>query len=233
MKIATDLHIHSCLSPCGDMEMTPNNLVNMAFLKGLDAIALADHNTAKNLPAAKAVADARDLVLVPAIEAESREEVHVLCYFRTVEDALEMGDFLYEHLPPMPNMPSMFGEQIAMNDDDEPIYTEEKLLIQATTLSINEIAEKCRELGGVPVPAHINRTSNSLIASLGFIPPECDFSTVEVYRSIPLENVDVSPYHVIFSSDAHNLEAIFERDNFISVEERSVEGILKYLASKK
>ena len=88
MKIATDLHIHSCLSPCGDMEMTPNNLVNMAFLKGLDAIALADHNTAKNLPAAKAVADARDLVLVPAIEAESREEVHVLCYFRTVEDAL-------------------------------------------------------------------------------------------------------------------------------------------------
>ena len=85
MLLACDLHIHSCLSPCADMTMTPNNLVNMAYLKGLDMIAVADHNSAKNLPACKAAADERNMLLLPAIEAESREEVHVLCYFPTVE----------------------------------------------------------------------------------------------------------------------------------------------------
>ena len=124
MKIAVDLHIHSCVSPCADMDMTPNNLVTMAYLKGLDAIAVSDHNTAKNLPACKAVADARGILLVPAIEVESREEVHVLCYFTSVEAAVAMGDYVYDFLPDIENVPAMFGEQTAMNDDDEPIYTE-------------------------------------------------------------------------------------------------------------
>lgn len=232
MKIAVDLHIHSCVSPCADMDMTPNNLVTMAYLKGLDAIAVSDHNTAKNLPACKAVADARGILLVPAIEVESREEVHVLCYFTSVEAAVAMGGYVYDFLPDIENVPAMFGEQTAMNDDDEPIYTERKLLIQATELTIDEIALKCRALGGVPVPAHINRTSNSLIACLGFIPDEPEFTSVEVYRSLPVKT-NVDAYHVIYSSDAHRLEDIFERDNFIGVEEKSVEGIVRYLAAKK
>lgn len=150
MLLACDLHIHSCLSPCADMTMTPNNLVNMAYLKGLDMIAVADHNSAKNLPACKAAADERNMLLLPAIEAESREEVHVLCYFPTVESALAMGDYLYQHLPDIKNSPELFGEQIAMNSEDVPIYREEKLLIQSTTLSIDSIADRCRAFGGVP-----------------------------------------------------------------------------------
>lgn len=215
------------------MAMTPNNLVNMAYLKGLDMIAVADHNSAKNLNACKEVADERNMLLLPAIEAESREEVHVLCYFQTVDSALVMGDYLYQHLPDIKNRPEMFGEQIAMNAEDVPIYREEKLLIQSTTLSIDRIVDRCRELGGVPVPAHINRASNSLISSLGFVPPQNGFTTLELYRGLPAAGVDVDQYHVLYSSDAHYLENILERENFINVRERSIGSVLNYLSSKK
>ena len=233
MLLACDLHIHSCLSPCADMTMTPNNLVNMAYLKGLDMIAVADHNSAKNLPACKAAADERNMLLLPAIEAESREEGHVLCYFPTVESALAMGGYLYQHLPDIKNSPELFGEQIAMNSEDVPIYREEKLLIQSTTLSIDSIADRCRAFGGVPVPAHINRSSNSLISSLGFVPPQSGFTALEVYRGLPAAGVDVDQYHILYSSDAHYLENILERENFINVRERSIGSVLEYLSSKK
>ena len=234
MKLAADLHMHSCLSPCGDMLMTPNNIVGMAKLKGLDVIAVSDHNTAKNLPAVQAVANAMDMLLLPAIEAETREEVHVLCYMPSVEAALALGEEIYLALPDNPNMPDFFGEQVIMNEDDEPIGTEPKLLIQSTTLSINELCSSCRALGGVPVPAHINRTSNSLLNNLGFIPPDAEFTAVEVYRSLPVpEYAETFRYHVIYSSDAHDLGAIFERDNFISAEARTVEALLNYMRAPK
>ncbi len=216
------------------MLMTPNNIAGMARLKGLDVIAVSDHNSAKNLPAIQKVADECGLLLLPAIEAETREEVHVLCYLPTLEAALSLGDALYARLPDQPNMPSFFGEQAVMDAQDEIIATESKLLIQSTDLSIEELAALCRAHGGVPVPAHINRTSNSLINNLGFIPPEPRFTSVEVYRALPVpERAELWRYHALYSSDAHELGAIFERDNFIDVEERSVEAILSYLRSSK
>ncbi len=234
MKLAADLHIHSCLSPCGDMLMTPNNIVGMAYLKGLDVIAVSDHNTANNLPAIKRVADERGVLLLPAIEAESREEVHVLCYFNEVDAAVEFSKAIYEHLPDMPNNPQFFGEQVIMDEDDEPIGTEPRLLIQSLDLTIDELATLCRAHGGEPVPAHINRTSNSLINNLGFIPGEIDFRTVEIYRSLSMpEYIDTSAYHVLYSSDAHRLEDIFERDNFVSVTEKTVQSLWDYIRSKK
>lgn len=232
MKLAADLHIHSCISPCADMSMTPNNVVNMAYLKGLDVIAVADHNSARNLPACKIVADTRGLLFVPAIEAESCEEVHVLCYFSTVEAALEMGDWLYQYIPDIPNVPEIFGEQVALDEFDEPIYTESKLLIQSTIKSIDDIVAKCRELSGVPVPAHINRTSNSILVSLGFIPPQLRFNTVEVYSRLPVSVEATENRHVIYSSDAHRLEDILECGNYMTAFDRSVQGILSYLASE-
>ncbi len=234
MRLAADLHIHSCLSPCGDMLMTPNNIVNMARIKGLDVVAIADHNTARNLPAAQAVAEECGVLLLPAIEAETREEVHVLCYMPTVNAALALGERLYEALPETPNLPSFFGEQAMMNENDEVIGTEPRLLIQSTALSIEELAALCRSLGGEPVPAHINRTSNSLINNLGFVPPGPAFTSVEVYRSLPVPEIaQTHRYHVLYSSDAHDLGAIFERDNFINVENRSVAALLAYLKSPK
>ncbi|MDR1619756.1 MAG: PHP domain-containing protein [Clostridiales bacterium] len=233
IKLAADLHIHSCLSPCCDDDMTPNNLVNMAYVKRLEAIALTDHNTAKNLPAAKAVADARGLVFLPGIEVETREEVHVLTYFETVEQAMDFGEYIYKHLPDIENMPDFFGAQFALDENDAPIYEEKRMLLQAVTLSIEEVAAACRARGGVPVPAHINRASNSLLYNLGFIPPDLDFASVEVYKHSPIEGVDLSPYHVIYNSDAHRLQSISEAENHVFVREKSAAGILAFLREKK
>lgn len=214
--------------------MTPNNLINMAYLKGLEVVAVCDHNSARNLPACKAVADARGLILLPGMEVETREEVHVLTLFASLDAAMEYGCWIYAHLPEIPNTPALFGEQIAMNEDDEPIYTEPRLLIQSTTLSIDEVTSQCRAAGGVPVPAHINRTSNSLLNNLGFIPPEPRFTALEVYAALPVpEGTDLVSYHILYNSDAHTLNNISEREHFISAYNKSPEGILAYLRTQK
>lgn len=233
IKLAADLHIHSCLSPCAEMDMTPNNIVNMAYIKGLEAIAVCDHNSARNLPAIKAVADACGLLFLPGLEVETREEVHVLTLFADLDNALEFGEWVYAHLPDIDNMPDFFGEQIAMDQCDEPIYTERRMLLQSTLLSINEITLRCREMGGVPVPAHINRTSNSLLYNLGFVPDELTFTSLEVYKHLPVQGVDISRYHCIFDSDAHRLESISEPENYISAYEKSAAGILAWLKEAK
>ncbi len=214
--------------------MTPNNIVNMACLKGLEVIAVCDHNSARNLPAVQAVASACGLLLLPGIEAETREEVHVLCYLPSVEAALAFGEVLYAHLPDQPNLPAFFGEQTVMDEEDRLIAAEPKLLIQSTDLSIEALASVCRSFGGVPVPAHINRTSNAVLHNLGFIPPGIGFTSVEVYNGLPLQKgTDLSRYHVLCSSDAHELSAILERESFLFAQKPSVEAILAYLASPK
>jgi hypothetical protein len=216
------------------MLMTPNNIVGMACLKGLDVIAVTDHNSAKNLPAVQAVADALGVLLLPGIEAESREEVHLLCYMPSVAAALSLGEELYAHLPDHPNMPSFFGEQAMMDENDTVTSIEPRLLVQATDLSIEELAALCRSLGGVPVPAHINRTSNSILNNLGFIPPGIGFTSAEVYRALPVpEYAGAERCHILYSSDAHRLGDILERESFLHISERSVEAILAYLKSPK
>ncbi len=229
MTLKVDLHIHSCLSPCGDSEMTPNNLVNMAWIKGLDAIAVADHNSALNLPACAAVAAERGVLLVPAIEATAHEDVHVLCYLPTVDAALAVGAWLYERLPDVKNKPALFGEQCVMDAKDARIAAEPRLLIQATTATLAEIAAHVAELGGVAVPAHINREASSMLGVLGFFPPDVAFSAVEIAASAPPPRVKLDQYVRLYSSDAHRLEDILEPGHPLDVAEHSVSGILAAL----
>lgn len=234
LKLACDLHIHSCLSPCAQMDMTPNNIVHMAVLKGLDAIAVCDHNSAWNLRAIKAVADACGLLLLPGVEAQSREEVHLLCYFKTVDAAEAFSLSLYETLPDMPNLPDFFGEQAVLDENDELVRHEPRLLIQSSSLSLDELHALCLQHGGVSVPAHINRTANSLLYLLGFMPESPLFSSVELMHAVPPpQALDLSPYHVLYSSDAHCLEDISERQFFLPASEKSAEALLSYLISKK
>ncbi|MBP5734001.1 MAG: PHP domain-containing protein, partial [Lachnospiraceae bacterium] len=160
MKYAVDLHMHSCLSPCGDMDMTPNNIVNMCKLKGLDMIAVTDHNTAKQLPVIQKVADYVGVALLPGMELTTKEEAHMLAYFRTVEEAVDFSDYIYTHLPPIKNKPKLFGVQAYMDEDDEIIAEEERLLITALDLSIDELFGEITNRGGLAIPAHINRGTN-------------------------------------------------------------------------
>ena len=233
MNLFADLHIHSCLSPCGDNDMTPANILGMAVVKGLDAVAISDHNAARNLPAAQAIADAYGLLLVPAIEITTREEVHMLGYFPDVDTAVEFGAMLKEHLPPKKNKPSLFGEQLVMNEDDEVIDHEDALLIGATDLPLEACAEKVRAVGGVPVPAHINRGSNGLLVNLGFMPADPAFTTVEVWRHLPCPLEPLENKHVLHSSDAHYLGDIQEPEFTLHLPEKSVAAVLNWMRSQQ
>ena len=228
-KLFCDLHMHSCLSPCGSDDMTPASLTGMAFIKGLNMLALTDHNTARNLPAAKACADAYGLLLVPGIEITTKEEVHMLGYFPTVERALDFSEFLKAHLPKKKNKPSLFGNQLVMDEDDNALAEEDALLIGATDLSLEKLAQLVREAEGVPVPAHINRGSNGILINMGFIPDEPAFTAVEVWRALPCPHTPQVGRVVLHSSDAHYLGDILEATETIELEERSVEAFLDKL----
>lgn len=211
MAAYCDLHIHSCLSPCADDDMTPWNLVGMARVKGLDVIALTDHNTARNTPEAMAAGEAYGVQVIPGMEISSREEVHILGYFSSVAEALAAGEAVYAHLPQVLNQPALFGNQIIIGADDSPSGTLEKLLINATDLSVEEVCALVRAFGGVPVPAHINRGANGMIGALGLMPFLPDHPVVEVYPGVPCPAYATKGRFVIHSSDAHRLEDIQER----------------------
>lgn len=233
MNFFADLHIHSCLSPCGDNDMTPGNILGMAAVKGLDIVAISDHNAARNLPAAQKIADAYGLLLVPAIEITTKEEVHMLGYFPDVETAVDFGAMLKEHLPPKKNKPAFFGEQLVMDEDDQVIGQEDALLIGATDMPLEECAARVRQVGGVPVPAHINRGNNGLLVNLGFMPSAPAFTTVEVWRHLPCPLEPLENKHVLHSSDAHYLGDIQEPEFSLRLPEKSVAALLNWMRSQQ
>lgn len=228
MRLYCDLHIHSCLSPCGDELMTPNNIAGMAMLKGLDAIAVADHNSARNLPALSRTCAAMGVLLLPAMELTTAEEAHLLAYFESVEAAVEFSTEIHAFLPPIPNRPDLFGRQTVLNEDDEETGTEELLLISALSLSLDELVERINARGGAAVPAHINRGNNGLLNVLGFLPPGLEVAAVEVWRELPCA-LDVSKMRVLHSSDAHYLENMLEREVSYEVAEKSVAALFDYI----
>lgn len=233
MKIYYDLHIHSALSPCGDNDMTPNNIVNMSLLKGLEAIAITDHNSCGNVEAVSKVAQDRILV-IPGMEVTTSEEIHTLCYFPDIESAKDMEAFIKKHLPVIENRPDIFGFQYYMDENDEVLEEEKTLLVTATDLSIYDIQKNTLSRGGIMVPAHIDRSSYSIISNLGAIPPDIDFSTVEITeknRDVLYETYEY--YNIITSSDAHYLENISEAKYYLEVLHKNKGEIFKYLCSKK
>ena len=226
-KLFCDLHIHSCLSPCGDSLMTPNNIVGMAFIKQLDVIAVCDHNSARNLPAIKEVADMMNVLLLPGMELTTREEAHMLCYFRTVEECVAFSETVYAHLPPIPNNEKFFGRQQVMNAQDEEIAVEDRLLISALDLSFEECERLIHAAGGLCVPAHINRGSNGVLNALGFLPAGARYDALEVSKKVAMPPVDLAGYRLLESSDAHYLENILEPEFILEAEKRSIDAVFE------
>ncbi|MBR5152197.1 MAG: PHP domain-containing protein [Clostridia bacterium] len=232
MKLYYDLHIHSCLSPCGDEDMTPNNIVNMALLKGLDVIAVTDHNSCGNLRAVMEVAGDR-LLVVPGMEVETAEEVHVLCYFPTLAACEGMWQILKEHRLPVKNKPEIFGHQWYMDAEDEIVGEEEYLLTTATGLTIEEVFKTAQTLGGVAVPAHIDRSSYSVISNLGFLPPHLPVTAVEITgRNLETWEKDWKDYTIISDSDAHYLGDIAEPFHYVEINDKKVCEFLDNLTKK-
>ena len=222
-----DLHLHSCLSPCAENEMTPASIAGFAKLCGLQLIALTDHNSAENLPAMAAACRIYGVALLPGMEVNTAEEIHLLCYFATVEAALSFSRALYDTLPPVENNEAVFGSQLVVDADDNVLRRVQKLLLSACGWSLEETAARCRALGGVPVPAHINRGANGLLGALGMIPMEERFTALEISDSLPLP-CDVSGFVLLRSSDAHRLGDIAEATQALEIE-NSASAVLHWL----
>lgn len=227
-EAAIDLHIHSALSPCSDEDMTPNNIVNMALLCGLDAIAVTDHNSCDNVEAVMKAAGDR-IVVIPGMELQTREEVHLLCYFRDLTSLFHFQAQLNNHYDGVPNTPSIFGRQIIMNQLDEIVGEKEQSLLTSLSLSIDDAVHLIRECHGIPVPAHINKSSYSIISQLGFIPPSLSFTLLEFSQNFPVSFSNYSGCRFITSSDAHSLGHILDRKMLIQVEKITSEDIFRFL----
>ncbi|MBQ6060361.1 MAG: PHP domain-containing protein [Clostridia bacterium] len=226
-----DLHMHSCLSPCADDDMTPANICGMAYIKGLQAIAVTDHNTGRNLPYVKEAADHYGLIFMPGMEITTKEEVHLLGYFKDVETAVEVGEIFSSHLPPMKNKPDFFGNQLVMNTDDEVVAVEDRLLIGATDLDLEECTKIIREHGGAAVPAHINR-GHGLLTNLGLFPAEPEFPVVEVRNELDLNDKLIGDRKRLQSSDAHHLGDIMEAVFDLPTDRFSLGGLFDYVSGK-
>lgn len=234
MEFAVDFHIHSALSPCGDEDMTPNNIVKMALLKNLDIIAVTDHNSCANLPAFAEVAKENGLMLIPGMEVQTKEEVHIVCLFKRLEAAMKFSEIVYNSLPDVKNNEELFGRQLIFNSRDEIVGKVDKLLLSSTVLSVNDVFVIVRGFGGICIPAHVDRTGYSIITNLGFIPPSLRVKSVEISKNSSPEAIVkkypfLKQYNFIISSDAHYLWDISEREFFIEMEYLSVSELFRKL----
>lgn len=207
--------------------MTPNNIVNMASILGLDVIAVSDHNSARNLPAVMRVAEESNVLVVPAMELCSAEEIHVLCLFPTLDDAMHCSADVHDYLPPIKNKSAIYGEQLVLDETDTAVAEEPYLLINALMLSLDELLPLVKKHNGLAIPAHADKDAYSITASLGLIPPEYGFSCIE--QKNPDAKLDFSGKR-IYDSDAHYLEHMQEPEHFLEIEEFSAESVIKALS---
>lgn len=206
---SSDLHIHTCLSPCGDLEMAPKDIVRRAREEGLDIIGITDHNTGKNVGAVLQAAEGFSVSVVPGMEVQTIEEVHVLTYFGDLDALKEWDDIVHRELPDVPNNPDYFGDQPIVNADGEILGFEEKLLLNSVRMTLEQVFGEVQRLGGYCVPAHADRNSFALLTQLGFIPPNLNIVVVEVHDLQRAQRlVALKDLQLITSSDAHFLSEV-------------------------
>jgi PHP family Zn ribbon phosphoesterase len=211
-RFKADLHIHSCLSPCGDLDMSPRAIVSKSLETGLDLIAVCDHNSAENAAAVIRAAGEGDLRVLPGIEISSREEVHTLAIFDRVEQALQMQDLVYSRLKGT-NRPELFGDQVVANEFDEVEGFNDRLLISAAQISLVELVKEVHRLGGLSIASHVDRPSFSILSQLGFVPKDLELDALEVSLHTDRESArreipGIAEYSLLSFSDAHFLSDI-------------------------
>lgn len=225
-----DLHIHTILSPCAEVEMIPPLIVAKAIDAGLDIIAVTDHNSAENVSAVIEAAEGSHLKVIPGIECETLEGIHLSCLFDDLKSVLDMQELIYTRLPDLPNRPETFGAQFVVDATGDFIRYNERLLLVPAELSIEEVADAVNDLGGLVIPAHVDRTSYGIYGVLGFLPFEPDFRIVEISHHITEESAlmrypDLAGRMIFHSSDAHRLEEIGTGRTWLDLNHRSASDI--------
>lgn len=229
-----DLHIHTVLSPCGDLEMSPSLIVNTAAIRGIDILGVTDHNSTKHGRLISKLAEEKGIFTLCGAEVTTREEVHCLAYFQNFDALDDFQQYLDKHLTPVKNDPKIFGYQVVVDENEQILEFEERLLISSLDQGIDQVATKVYSLGGIFIPAHINRGKFSLLSQLGFIPPELKVDAFEITKATSPEQMrNKFPYvaksSFITSSDAHWPDAIGSSFSMFRMENRSFTEIFRAL----
>jgi len=213
MVIKADFHLHSCLSPCGDLAMSPRAIAETLASRGVALAALTDHNSALNCPAFGAACARLGIVPLFGVEAQGMEECHVLCLFADLESALELGERLYGLMPPVMNVPEKMGDQVYVDENEDIAGEVDKYLITSAEIGLDGLASLVTGLGGILIPAHVDRPAFSMTSQLGFV-VDGPWAALEVVRMPAPEaarEVDTRGYPLITSSDAHYVEHVGRR----------------------
>lgn len=225
-----DLHVHSCLSPCADNDNTPNNLAGFAALNNIQIMALTDHNSSRNCPAFFTAAKRYGIIPIPGMELTTSEDIHVICLFPTLEEALSFNDEVDIRRIRFKNNKEIFGDQLILDGEDEVIGEEEDFLTNATTISYEEVPEIVEKYRGACYPAHIDREANGVIAILGTLPEEPDYPSVELHFAKNIEayteEFHLQDKQVVVSSDAHYLQDLREDNESIEIPDEPYSGAL-------
>ena len=230
VEFRADLHIHTCLSPCSELSMTPARIVERAASLGINIIAICDHNTAEQVEVTGSLAKKKGIKVMAGLEINSSEEVHILSLFGKLKDALDMQSVVYENLQPGENNEDVFGMQVLVNGDDEVLGFNKRLLIGATGLSVNRIVELIHSFNGLAIASHIDREGFGIIGQLGFIPEGADFDALEIsYRTSKAKALELFGLYThipwITSSDAHSLEDIGRKTTGFVMEHATFEEL--------
>ena len=203
-----DLHIHTVLSPCGDLDMSPTNIIASAKQKRIDIIAVTDHNSTRQSQVVMDLGNKAGITVIPGVEFNTSEEIHCLALFESIEKANEAQHFIDEHMGTVKNVPSRFGEQLLVDAQEHILGEEPILLIAALHADLKTIEKKVHALQGLFIPAHIDRYYNSLLSQLGFVPDDLFADAFEVSAAIPASRVSVEygfiKGPIIRNSDAHH-----------------------------
>ena len=228
-----DLHLHSCLSPCGSDEMTPANLAAMCALAGLQIVALTDHNTCGNCASFCRAAQLHGLTVLSGMELCTQEEIHVVCLFPDPEQAEGFSREIARHLPPIRNDPTRFGRQLRMDDEDGVLGEESAFLAGSTDIPLAQVPKLVSAWGGAAFPSHIDRPSFSLLGVLGLWDPDLGFTAAELSHHCPPElarRPDLAGLQLLTNSDAHYLDQVWGAEYTLDLPECSPQAVIQRLA---
>lgn len=211
-----DLHVHTVLSPCGGLDMSPVNIVKNAAEKGLDMIAITDHNSTRHCRLSEQLGKRLGVTVITGAEVNTREEIHCLTFFENADAGDRFQEFIDRHLVRIANNPAIFGYQFVVDEEENVLYEEENLLVAALDAGIEEVEHIVHEMGGLFVPAHVNRQQNGLYNQLGFLPPMLRPDALEVvpyngFEAFRQQHRELDAHTMIVSSDAHHLDQLGRR----------------------
>lgn len=233
-KYRADLHIHTVLSPCGDIYMSPSAIIEQAKRLHLDVIAITDHNTTRQVKITQRIGKENGIFVIGGVEITTQEEAHALAYFETDEQLDAFQEFLDEHLPHIPNDEERFGYQLIVDENEDVVGEEEWLLISALDVDLDTLYDKVHEIGGLFVPAHINKATSSLMSQLGFVPPDIKADALEISKHVRKDDflrkfAYLKKFAFTKSSDAHFLHIIGETHCILNMYELSFDEFRKTL----